>query len=317
MDLLTWIAIGAALTFLALFIAYRIQIRKLCRQLAFLRSHNTNMRISSGAPFSELRALTEEMNEVVSESRTAKRAALSKENDLKRSIANLSHDIRTPLTSLEGYFQLLSESTQPEDRQRYLTIIRGRIDSLKNMLEALFTYTKLQDEAYVLPVEPMNFSKTVYDTMFSFYEEFKAKGIEPEIHFSDERLYIQANEKEIQRVLQNVLKNALLHGNDSISVSLRRAEKSVCFSCSNNLLQPEKIDMSQLFTRFYKADTARSGSSTGLGLSISKELTERMGGTMKASVDNGRFSIHITFPLSDEQPDVPGKQNLEEIDESN
>lgn len=104
---------------------------------------------------------------------------------MKETITNLSHDIRTPLTSLDGYFQLLSQSESEEEQQHYIAVIQSRIISLKDMLEELFTYTKLQNESYEIALEPVDFGKCVFDTVFSFYDEFQKKGIKPEIDFCE------------------------------------------------------------------------------------------------------------------------------------
>ena len=102
---------------------------------------------------------------------------------IKETVTNLSHDIRTPLTSLDGYFQLLSQAETPEEREHYIAVIRERISSLKWMPEELFTFTRLQDESYDLSLEQMDFGKCVYDTAFSFYDDFQRKGVRPEISF--------------------------------------------------------------------------------------------------------------------------------------
>ena len=102
---------------------------------------------------------------------------------LKETITNLSHDIRTPLTSLDGYFQLLQQSDSEEERRKYVGIIQSRISSLKEMLEELFTYTRLQDADYELEMERIDFGKCAYDTVFSFYDEFQNRGIEPQVDF--------------------------------------------------------------------------------------------------------------------------------------
>lgn len=143
-----WAIIATAVAIIEIIILniYRKQVKKTCRQLAFLKEHTTNMRLSSELPFRELDNLIDGINDVMDLSRKIQRESQQSEDSLKETITNLSHDIRTPLTSMDGYFQLLIQSNSEEERQHYIAVIQSRIASLKDMLEELFTYTKLQNE---------------------------------------------------------------------------------------------------------------------------------------------------------------------------
>ena len=287
----------AAILFLVLFLAYRRQVKKICRQLAFQKNNRTNLRLTASLPFQELNALIDSINTVIDLSHEIEHTAWKSETELKETFINLSHDIRTPLTSMDGYLQLLSQSESEKERAYYCAVIQSRIAVLKEMLEELFTYTKLQNEAYTLELEPLDFGKCVRDTTFSFYDEFQAKGIEPKISLSEEPLSIMGNEEALHRTIQNIIKNALEHGYNAISLNLTNDNTEVVFPCSNDVQNPGEIDTSKIFTRFYKADSARTHSSTGLGLFIAKGLTERMNGRILATLENDRFTIEIRFPI--------------------
>lgn len=291
------IATTVAVITIFIFFAYRRQVQKTCRQLAFLKDHQTNLRLTSDLPFHELNELVDGINDILDLSREIKKTAQQSEDSLKETITNLSHDIRTPLTSMDGYFQLLTQSQSEEERQHYIAVIQSRIVSLKDMLEELFTYTKLQNETYELEIEPLDFGKAVFDTVFSFYDEFQRKGIEPQIDFCDGHLPILGNPEAIRRALQNIIKNALEHGQKKISFSLSAHDKQAVFRCRNDVKNPDEVDMSQVFSRFYKADSARSSASTGLGLSIAKGLIDRMGGMITADLYGSTFCIEISFPI--------------------
>lgn len=280
-----------------MFYTYRQQVRKICRQLTFQKDHRTNMRLTASLPFSELNDLIDNINEIIDLSHEIERTAQRNEIGLKETITNLSHDIRTPLTSMDGYFQLLQQSGSDQDRLHYINVIQSRISVLKEMLEELFTYTKLQNEAYTLELEPLDFGKCVRDTVFSFYDELQNRGILPEISFYEGPLPVIGNEEAIHRTIQNIIKNALEHGNTSISLGLSCKKPEVVFCCSNDVQNPDEIDTSKVFTQFYKADSARSRSSTGLGLFISKGLVERMNGRITASLQDNVFKIEIRFTL--------------------
>lgn len=215
---------------------------------------------------------------------------------MKETITNLSHDIRTPLTSLDGYFQLLVQSDSEQERQHYLEVIQNRLQSLKDMLEELFTYTKLQDAEYTLELTRMDFTQCVCDTAFSFYDAFQDRSVTSQADFTEKQLLIDGNEQAVRRIVQNILKNALTHGKSLISLALFRTDGAVCFRCENDVEHPEEIDIEQVFSRFYKADSARTRVSSGLGLSIAKGLAEKMNGTITAALQDNRFSIELRFP---------------------
>lgn len=298
MIILAIISTTVALILIGILLIYRRQIKSICRQLAFLKTHKTNLNLTYDLPFSEINELINEINEIIDVYRKIQEDTQNNELHLKETITNLSHDIRTPLTSMDGYFQLMVESKSEEERKRYMEIINNRISSLKNMLEELFTYTKLQDTNYNLEIETVDFGKCIYDTLFSFYNEFKEKGIEPQTDFPNGHIFVQGNDEAIRRTIQNILKNALVHGNTTINLKLFKNENNIIFSCSNDVKNIDEIDIEQVFTRFYKADSSRTQTSTGLGLSIAKGFAERMGGTISAEIKENLFNIEFSLNIA-------------------
>ena len=297
MIIITIAACAAAILLAVLFCLYRRQVQKTCRQLSFLREHTTNLRLTSDLPFGELNQLTDCINELIDDSRKIRLEARLQENRLKETITNLSHDIRTPLTSMDGYFQLLLESDSPAERDRYLSIIQNRIKSLGDMLEELFTFARLQDTDYQLPTERIDFARCIFDTVFSFHEEFRKKGIEPSADFCDGHLFVTGNEETLRRAVQNLIRNALVHGHENFILKLYEEDGQAVFRCANQVEHPEEIDITRVFGRFYKADSARTHTSAGLGLSIARELTERTGGQIRAQLSGNLFEVEIRYPL--------------------
>lgn len=292
-------ATAAAVILIVILILYRRQVRKTGRQLEFLKDRRTNLRLTSDLPLKEFNELIDGINEVIDQSREVRESAQHNEMQLKETITNLSHDIRTPLTSLDGYFQLLQQSDSEEERRKYVGIIQSRISSLKEMLEELFTYTRLQDADYELETELIDFGKCVYDTVFSFYDECQNRGIEPQVDFCGGHLFVQGNEEAVRRALQNLIRNALVHGHKGISLELFEENGKAVFRCSNDVAHPDEIDIERVFSRFYKADSARTHTSTGLGLSIAKGLVERMDGEIRAELEGERFVVEILFDEAD------------------
>lgn len=296
--MIIWAAVATAMAIISIFILllYRRQVKNTCRQLEFLKENKTNLRLTLNVPFKEFQKLVDSINGIIDLSREMQKNTQQNEESLKETITNLSHDIRTPLTSMDGYFQLLAQSESKEEQRHYIEVIQSRILSLKDMLEELFTYTKLQNESYELEIETVDFGKCVFDTVFSFYDDFQKKGLEPKLDFYEGSMPVEGNSEAIRRILQNIIKNALVHGSKNITIKLYREDKDVVFLCANDLNNPNEIDIEQVFSRFYKADSARNNSSTGLGLSIAKGLAERMQGTITAKIENDLFVIRIILP---------------------
>ena len=293
------ISTAIALTLLIALVHYRSQIRKNCQQLEVMQNHTTNQRLTAEVPYKEINEMVSRMNDICNKYQEEKIAIERNENNLKEAIANLSHDIRTPLTSLDGYVQLLVMTDSQEEKEHYLQIIKNRISSLKELLEELFTYTKMQDQSYELSVVPMDGRQCICETVLSFYEDFETRGLTPEVSFCEEELPIIANEVALCRVVQNLVKNALVHGQKRLGMTLEKQDGKLHFTCFNDKKPGEVIEVDQIFDRFYKGDKARTSTSTGLGLAIAKCLVERMKGTITAQVKDELFIIEILLPLSE------------------
>jgi len=281
------------------YVRYRRQIKSICRQMLFMENQETNKMVSTTCQKKEILELAERINDFIDLRKMQLQEYKRKDESLKHAITSLSHDIRTPLTALSGYFQLMQESADEEERARYAAVISGKISSLKNMLEELFTYAKLQNDNYQFDMQRENITGIVCENIFSFYEEFKEKGINPKIEIDEKEAYVICSSEAVGRIIRNIIKNALLHGRDKVEFVIRQEQESFLFVCRNHVERPEEIEIGQVFTRFYKADSARKNSSTGLGLAIAKELAERMNGKITAELLEDMFSVTVRFALCD------------------
>lgn len=271
---------------------YRKEIKKINKQLEFLMKNDSNRNITQDFSTIELREMINRINEVVNKYRKLQIEACKRGASIKDDFQNLSHDIRTPLTSISGYFQMLCTSTDEEEKKRYTKVLNERISSIEAMLENIFTYSKLQNEKYVIDMHKVNFGDIVMNTTLSFYEDMKKYELEPVVDYSEKTFYVNGNEDAFTRIIQNIIKNAIEHGHKDIDLKLEEQQGSVLFMCSNDIQNINEIDIDKVFMRFYKADKSRSHSSTGLGLSIAKMLSDRMGADLSAVIDDkGRFTI--------------------------
>lgn len=284
------------LILIGILISYKRQVKDICRQLRFLQECDSNMLITTEMKKGHIEELAELLNTLLKERKKERADYQKKEQMIADIYTNLSHDIRTPLTSLDGYFQLLEETQEENDRKRYIQIIQERIESLKEMLEELFTYTKLQNGTYELKLEPQNVGQILKETVFSYYDDWAEQGISPQFEITEEPVWIRGNKQALRRTIQNIIRNGLDHGNKEIRIQLSRNEKQMELVFQNKIEPGEQIDISRVFERFYKADKARSKSSTGLGLSIAKGFVQKMHGEIAAEIKEDWFCIKISFP---------------------
>ena len=166
MYVIVGILVGVIIVLVCILVSYMRQIKDICRQLRFLKEHESNMLITKEIKLGKIKELTDLLNEMLKERREEAAQYVKKERMIADTYTNLSHDIRTPLTSMDGYFQLLETCSDEADRKRYIGIIQERIESLKEMLEELFTYTKLKNETYELKKERQNLTQILKKLYF-------------------------------------------------------------------------------------------------------------------------------------------------------
>ena len=276
---------------------YQRQVKDICRQLAFLMKHDSNMLIHREFGLGGIGMLSDRLNDLLELRRKEKQYYQEKETLIADTYTNLSHDIRTPLTSLDGYFQLMEACENVEEQRRYLNIIHERIHSLNEMLEELFMFTKLKNESYRLELTSCCINRILKETVFSYYDDWVRREIQPDIQITEEQLYIDGNKQGLSRIIQNVIKNGLDHGEKKIRIVLKREQNRAVLRISNQVIASEQIDIEHVFDRFYKADAARSKTSTGLGLSIAREFVRRMNGEIGAKIEENEFIVEMSFPI--------------------
>lgn len=276
---------------------YQRQVKDICRQLAFLMKHDSNMLIHREFGLGGIGMLSDRLNDLLELRRKEKQYYQEKETLIADTYTNLSHDIRTPLTSLDGYFQLMEACENVEEQRRYLNIIHERIHSLNEMLEELFMFTKLKNESYRLELTSCCINRILKETVFSYYDDWVRREIQPDIQITEEQLYIDGNKQGLSRIIQNVIKNGLDHGEKKIRIVLKREQNQAVLRISNQVTASEQIDIEHVFDRFYKADAARSKTSTGLGLSIAREFVRRMNGEIGAKIEKNEFIVEMSFPI--------------------
>lgn len=288
-----WILIILLLISLSINVLIIKEIYNIIDQITFLIKNNTQMRISTGLSIKPFAQFSEVINEFLDSYHSKEKNYINKEKYLQNTIRGLSHDIRTPLTSLDGYLQVIENNNENFDK--YISIMKNRIHSLNNILDQLFTFIKLQEEEYKLEMEKIDITSLALETLFNYYEDFKLRNIEPTIDFTENKVFILANKDGLCRIFQNIYKNILEHGQSPINLSLREVDDKIIFVSKNKIKDDLRINKDDVFKEFYKASDSRTGSSTGLGLAICKGLAEKLNGKISADIDGEYFSIILSF----------------------
>ena len=251
---------------------------------------DTNTLLSLPCRDRELRRLAASLNEELRLLRKERLRYQQGDRELKEAVVNVSHDLRTPLTALSGYVELLKGEALSPAGQRYLSQIEDRAQAMKAMTEELFRYSLAAEET-ALTLEPVDLRAAVEEALLSFYGAFQQKGVVPQLSLPQGPVTRQLDKAALSRVLGNILTNALKYSPGELAVALSPAG---VLTFSNPAPGLDPVSAGRLFHRFYTVES--SAQSTGLGLSIARELTQRLGGTISAQWESGRLQVELTFP---------------------
>lgn len=277
---------------------YKKQISHIKEELSFLETEESNYKLTSYCKIGKTEEVIQCINRLLAQDREEENR-LKRENRVYReSITSISHDIRTPLTSAKGYLQMMQKETLPEEKRlEYIKIVERRLDNLTDMLNQLFEYARIEAGELKFEPEIINAGNVFAETISLFYEDFLKKDCEPQVHITENPCKINADKHAFVRIVENLIKNALVHGTGGYEFSLIK-EKEHCIICVSNLTETvENQDIDQIFDRFYTTDKSRSRKTTGLGLAIVKRFAMQMGGDANANLKGKRFSIQVRLPV--------------------
>lgn len=305
------------LLFLAvrLFLIHR-SLREICSGLSDILgtdaqkgiSTNALLCVSSGDRY--IRRLAARLNRQLSMLRSRQLQYENGDRELKEAITNISHDLRTPLTAMTGYLELLQKeltaNVQPDDgtaangqslpasaaekSARYLAILQNRLDTMKQLTEELFRYSIALSVREESPVQ-LSLNRSLEDSLMALCNCLEQRNITPVISFPDNPVLRTLDPSSLARVFSNILSNAAKYSDGDLCVTLT---ENGTITFSNHAAGLSPVTTAKLFDRFYTVETGSS--STGLGLSIARLLTERMGGSIDAAYEEGELRIIVRFP---------------------
>lgn len=289
-----YIAVGLlavlATVLLLRLLSLRRSVGELSRELSQKATDDTNTLVCVSTGDKAVKALAAELNESLKSVRDERRRLQNGDTELKTAITNAAHDLRTPLTAICGYLDLLEgEETSPQAR-RYLGIIRERTDAMRTLTEELFRYSVASSTTSELSPEPLALNDILEQCLAGFYGELTECGITPEISLTPERVVRVLDATALRRIIGNILSNAAKYSDGDLSVKL--TEDGV-ITFENHASNVTSVDVERLFDRFYTVENAKG--STGLGLSIAKLLCEKMGGSLTAEYLGGVLKLRLKF----------------------
>jgi len=252
---------------------------------------DTNSIITISSSDKSIESLATSLNNQLIELRTQKLEYTNGNQELKEIITNISHDLRTPLTAIKGYIDILKEENLSKKQKKYLNIIHEKSQELVNITEQLLNFSKAIDlENISIQREKCCINEILEETLISYYEIFKEKNINPNIQICSEKIYKNLNKNSLIRILENIFSNAFKYSNGDFKVELKK-DGTITFSNKSNIL--DSTTVSKIFNRYFSVENAKE--SVGIGLAIVKQLVELNNGKIYANYINETFSINITF----------------------
>lgn len=293
MEFWLWVTIGIMALIILILGINNYMLRKSAKEIktAFaeklITDTNTLIDISCGDKC--MRDLADSLNQQLEILQKERHCFQQGDLELKNAITSISHDLRTPLTAICAYLDLLNREEINEKVRRYLAQIQNRANVLKNLTEELFHYSVVTASQELKP-DRVNVVHILQESLLSFYGVMQEKGIQPQIDLPEIPVWRELDVSALNRIFSNIISNAVKYTDGDFSVCMKE-DGSIIFS--NRAESLNIVSVGRLFDRFYTVEARRN--STGLGLSIAKNLTERMGGLIDANYTNGKLFVTVQF----------------------
>ena len=263
-------------------------IKEIENSFTYILKADTNNMITISSSDKDIKNLTININNNLTDLRKQTLQYKSGNQELKRIITNISHDLRTPLTAIKGYIDLIQQGDLSNKQKQYLKIVEKKSDELTELTKQLFEFSKLMDIDIELKKERCCINEILEETLASYYNIFKEKNIIPKVSICDNKIYKTINRISIIRVFENILSNALKYSNGDFKVIMNE-NGTIIFSNKASSLDATTVE--KIFERYFSVENAKE--STGIGLSIAKKLIELNNGSIKATYCNGYLIIEI------------------------
>ncbi|HAT4191282.1 TPA: HAMP domain-containing histidine kinase [Clostridium perfringens] len=294
--------IGLSLTILIvlliIFILKTKEINRLTLELKKLNREGKIEKLRLSLPNKNIENLIVEINTLIDDKRKMENIYKEKDIELREAIANMSHDLRTPLTSIMGYVYLLNDDKlDKEERKEYLKIIEKRSLVLNDLITNFYGLSRIQADQYEIKFELVNLELVLGEIIAAFYETLDYKFGEPEINIEEGLGPVLGDKQALNRIFTNLIENMIKHGEGEVKISLKKKNKYIVMEFSNKAEELESKDVNRIFEKFFTKDRMRTGQNTGLGLAIVKLLVEKQGQKIEAKKVGNRLVINIIWSL--------------------
>lgn len=276
----------------------KAEIKRLKKELDFIMSNDTNSILHTEFNSKELKEFVSAVNMYLSEIQKRKTEIEHKNNNLMVMMRNISHDLRTPLTSAAGYTDLILNSDLTEDEKiSEMKIVEARLKRLTELVDSFFEFSKILTTNKEIELETVNLIGILEECIGNFYEDYKKKNREVDFITSNNKISISTNRTMLSRIFENLISNALKYGSGNLTIEVISENADVIRISFTNRIIDKDLDTGRIFDDFYTTDISRTKGSTGLGLAIAKEFTEQLNGNIEAHIEDDKLVIDTTFVL--------------------
>lgn len=298
-ELILVILLIPSVYFSARFFLLSRNINKVVKDFRYLHQNiDTNRKIKLNYPDKNLEKLLIEINKYLEGTQVYKQKYIKREEEIRKEIENISHDLRTPLTSIRGYLELINdENTTENEKKEYVCIIDKRAKVLQNLIQDFYDLSRLENNDYNFNMEIIDINKELKEQILMFYNDFDKKNIDVDIKLEKNPVLVYLDKSAIERVFYNLIQNATKYSKSKFCMSLNSKNNEVIIELKNDVQDINKDDLDLLFNRFYMKDNSRSRDSSGLGLTITKFLVESMNGEIEVELDKEWIVFRSRFEL--------------------
>ena len=273
----------------------KMELRRIKKELDLVLSRKTNGLVHTEFTSKEIHDLVECINTHLTEIKSKESKLERKNANFVKMIRNISHDLRTPLTSSLGYVSLMLESDITEQEKiKNLKIVEERLKRLSELIDSFFEFSKILSNDQIIELDEINLVAVIEKAISNHYEDFSKDNRMIDFKTNKRKIKIKSNEVMLVRVFDNLIRNAYKHSNGNLDIEINQNNDKVKIKFINDLLYND-LDVDRIFDEFYTVDISRTKGNTGLGLAIAKEFVEQLKGKIKADKKNNKLIITIIF----------------------
>lgn len=280
-------------------IRLRKEIKSMSSQLESLVESDSEKMLDISLVDKELERLAGLFNRYNDKQRMIVAGAMKDEEFLKDSVANISHDLRTPLTVILGHLQLLERSDLSKEQAERVNIVHTKAMRMKELVDTFYEYSLITTSGISLKPERFNVLNMLTDLITESAPVLEEKGITPRIDLPDHSVYMVSDRSITERIFQNLITNAIRYSSGDIAISMKKDGGRITLSVSNPIPEESELDTDRMFDRFYTGDSSRNSGGTGLGLAVVKEFTDKLGGSVSADRRDNILNISLILPCED------------------